>query len=991
MRAMKTFNTYFTNQENLQEYIAINSIVDSSSLLIQIFSCVYEEEYIAYVVGTLTNLLPHAIIIGSTSDGAIKDGLVSKESIVLSFTQFSATALKLFVVDHVQDYFEAGAQMAQKLIAATTKVLITFVSGSLGCGDSYLKGIASIHSNVVVAGGLASDTVGHNKSFVLAQEQIIFYGAVGVALDNAHLHLYKNHAHHWIPIGLEMTISKCQDNRLYQIDNRTALETYRYYLGENIATRLPAFGIAFPIIIKREGLHIIRNVITKHKDGSLSFAGNLQKGDKIQFGYGDSNSIISASNRLIDILGNRPIESIFLYSSKSRKEFLDEKIEYETLPFGSIAPTSGFFGNGEFFSFAAPELLNSTLTILALSESDNVRAFCKHEDWHDHSIQDEKIKALTHIAKVTATDTQYKNDRQTQIYSRLHTIGKRLNATTDISLLYDMACEFATDELKFEKCIIFTYDHTNQWFKAIRSIGYENDRTQKMILDDITLLLLGRVIETLRINKKPIIHTSNSPCDDVASLVRSLFLEEVYMELFGGDIENVPHGVIVVGNSTQNRHLYTQMGVDALALLALGNFTVQLSNTVDNIIYYQALIEEKELLQERVESRTREIKRQKESFEAIYKTSKDGIAIINRHTYMFLDANGAYIEMIGYTKEELLERSCSGLMLEGEESDGVLKEIALKGFVTNYIKTCKAKGGNNVIVNMSIALMNDNERLLISAKDITIQKEHERQMAQMHQYTKDSIEYAAMIQHSILSNQNELQEHFEDSFMIWKPKDIVGGDIVFIQALNKEEIVVMVIDCTGHGVHGAFVTMLVKGIERHIMAEILYKKESVSTAHILHKFNKRMKMLLNHENSDKTSSHAGFDGGILYYNTKDKIIKYSGAQIPLFIVQEGKCTILKGDKHSIGYLKSDAHYRFKEYSCDVSKGATVYLSSDGYLDQIGGEKRFMFGRNRFQRVLETHWQKPLEMQKNILIDTFYQYKQGEERKDDLTVVGLKIL
>jgi serine phosphatase RsbU (regulator of sigma subunit) len=60
--------------------------------------------------------------------------------------------------------------------------------------------------------------------------------------------------------------------------------------------------------------------------------------------------------------------------------------------------------------------------------------------------------------------------------------------------------------------------------------------------------------------------------------------------------------------------------------------------------------------------------------------------------------------------------------------------------------------------------------------------------------------------------------------MIWKPKDIVGGDIVFIQALNEEEIVVMVIDCTGHGVHGAFVTMLVKGIERHIMAEILYKK-----------------------------------------------------------------------------------------------------------------------------------------------------------------------
>ncbi|KIM02578.1 MAG: hypothetical protein KU28_12010 [Sulfurovum sp. PC08-66] len=180
---MKTFNTYFTNQENLQEYIAINSIVDSSSLLIQIFSCVYKEEYIAYVIVTLTNLLPRAIIIGATSDGAIKDSLVSKESIVLSFTQFNVTALKLFAVNHVQDYFEAGVLMAQKLIATTTKVLIAFANGSLGCGDNYLKGIASIHSNVVVAGGLASDTVGHNKSFVFAQEYIIFHGAVGVALN----------------------------------------------------------------------------------------------------------------------------------------------------------------------------------------------------------------------------------------------------------------------------------------------------------------------------------------------------------------------------------------------------------------------------------------------------------------------------------------------------------------------------------------------------------------------------------------------------------------------------------------------------------------------------------------------------------------------------------------------------------------------------------------------------------------------------------------
>ncbi|MBN2826028.1 MAG: MEKHLA domain-containing protein, partial [Campylobacterales bacterium] len=627
-----------------------------------------------------------------------------------------------------------------------------------------------------------------------------------------------------------------------------------------------------------------------------------------------------------------------------------------------------------------------------LSESNRVNEFNKHDGWINHSIQDEKIKALTHIAKITAADTQYKNDRQTQIYNRLHKIGKQLNATTDISLLYDMACEFTTDELKFEKCIIFKFDSTNQWFKAVRWVGYENNITQSAILEDITLLLSGRVIETLRMNKKPIIHTPNNSCDDVAPLVRSLFLQEVYMELFGGDIENVPYGVIVVGNSGQKAHAHTQMGVDEMALLALGNFTVQLSNTVDNIIYYQALIEEKKSLQKRVESRTQEIQRQKESFEAIYKTSKDGIAILNCDSNMFMDANEAYIQMTGYTKEELLTKSCKSLAVEEEQErcDKVIEEVVSKGFITNYIKTCRGKDGKKVIVNMSIALMSDKERLLMSAKDITIQKEQEEKMALMHQYTRDSIEYASMIQHSILSSQSELVEHFEDSFMIWKPKDVVGGDIVFIQALNEDEIIIMVIDCTGHGVHGAFVTMLVKGIERHIMADILYRKESVNTAKILHKFNKRMKMLLKQEKSDKTPSNAGFDGGILYYNNKHKIIKYSGAQVPLFIVEEGKCKILKGDKHSIGYIKSNVDYQFKEYSYDVSQGASIYLSSDGYLDQIGGEKRLMFGKKRFQQLLEQHWDKNFHEQEEILKEAFYQYKQNEERKDDLSVVGLKI-
>jgi serine phosphatase RsbU (regulator of sigma subunit) len=348
--------------------------------------------------------------------------------------------------------------------------------------------------------------------------------------------------------------------------------------------------------------------------------------------------------------------------------------------------------------------------------------------------------------------------------------------------------------------------------------------------------------------------------------------------------------------------------------------------------------------------------------------------------------------MTGYTIDELLRTSCKNLSVEEDRSRSTkaIAEVLEKGFITNFIKTCMVKDGRRVIVNMSITLMSDRKRMLVSAKDITVDKQRERQMALMHKYTKDSIEYASLIQHSILSPGHELNNHFSDHFTIWKPKDVVGGDIYFFQELNENEIIVMVIDCTGHGVHGAFVTMLVKGIERQIVGEIFYKKEEINTAKILQKFNKRMKMTLNQEECKKAASNAGFDGGVLYYNKKEKIIKYSGAETPLFIIKDGESHMLKGDKHSIGYIKSDINYKFKEYIVDVKKGASIYLSSDGYLDQIGGEKRFMFGKKRFKALLEENYDKSFKEQKKILEDTFRDYKQKEERKDDLTVVGLKI-
>ena len=330
-------------------------------------------------------------------------------------------------------------------------------------------------------------------------------------------------------------------------------------------------------------------------------------------------------------------------------------------------------------------------------------------------------------------------DRLSIIYHRLYEIGKNINETVDISQLYDIACEFATNELNFEKCIIFEHDDNNGWFKVVKSKGYNNP-LEKRILSIINLLLSGEVIEYLRVSGEPIIHTQQDPKKQVESLLKSLFLNEAYLELFGGDI-NIPYGLIIVGNGLDLDNKFSKLIDDSMLTIALGNFTIQLSNTINNIVFYKALQEEKNKLEENILKRTKELEEQKSSFEAIFKTSKDGIAIIDLETTAFLGVNEAYSEMTGYTKEELLRTSCLKLSVpeDIEKSKKAIEEIINKGFIKNFIKRCIKKNGEIITTNMSISLMEDKKRMLANTKDITTEMEQKELFEKLFYGSSDAI------------------------------------------------------------------------------------------------------------------------------------------------------------------------------------------------------------------------------------------------------------
>jgi serine phosphatase RsbU (regulator of sigma subunit) len=314
------------------------------------------------------------------------------------------------------------------------------------------------------------------------------------------------------------------------------------------------------------------------------------------------------------------------------------------------------------------------------------------------------------------------------------------------------------------------------------------------------------------------------------------------------------------------------------------------------------------------------------------------------------------------------------------------------GYVENLEQRYKTNNGKEFIALLSVKPIKykDEDAYIGMVVDVTKQKDIEKEIKLINKQMKDSIEYASLIQHALIPSNDLFRKYFSDYLTIWHPKDIVGGDIYLFEELRDDnECILMVIDCTGHGVPGAFVTMLVKAIERQIVSNIKNSNEIVSPAKILSIFNKSMKHLLKQED-EYSISNAGFDGGILYYNKKERIIKFAGAQIPLFYEYQGEIKIIKGDRQSIGYKKSDANFEFNEFTVEVKEGMQFYITTDGYLDQNGGEKDFPFGKKRFAKIIKENYKLPFADQQEVFLYEMMNYQGNNDRNDDMAIVGIKI-
>ncbi|MFN5983789.1 MAG: tetratricopeptide repeat protein [Fluviicola sp.] len=248
----------------------------------------------------------------------------------------------------------------------------------------------------------------------------------------------------------------------------------------------------------------------------------------------------------------------------------------------------------------------------------------------------------------------------------------------------------------------------------------------------------------------------------------------------------------------------------------------------------------------------------------------------------------------------------------------------------------------------------------------------------------DSIDYAKHIQHARLPLIENLKNGFSEVFVYYVPRDIVSGDFYWYDKRSDGSIYFVCADCTGHGIPGAFMSMM--GIDGFNYA--ILERNIHHTGEILTHVNRFIKDSLNQEHAS-TKSKDGMDAAIISLNPEKTALYYSGANRPMYIIRNNELIEFKPDKLSIGgnHLKE---FHFDQQTFLIEKGDCVYLFSDGYADQFGGENGKKFMTKQLKELLLSIHKKPMTEQEKLIQSAFEKWKSSYAQVDDVLVVGIKI-
>ncbi|MFK7755589.1 MAG: two-component regulator propeller domain-containing protein [Flavobacteriales bacterium] len=263
-----------------------------------------------------------------------------------------------------------------------------------------------------------------------------------------------------------------------------------------------------------------------------------------------------------------------------------------------------------------------------------------------------------------------------------------------------------------------------------------------------------------------------------------------------------------------------------------------------------------------------------------------------------------------------------------------------------------------------------------------VNKNHELQ--EKNKDITDSINYAKHIQSALIPSSEELKKSLPKSFVFFRPRDIVSGDFYWVRDFG-ENVVVVGADCTGHGVPGAFISL----IGMSVLKEISNRNSVTNPAQALNHLEIEIESTLNKNKSYGVKD--GMDLGIMAINKTHRKLQYSGARRPLIIFRGDEHFILNGDRQSIGgSYEGEALKEFSLQDFQLEKGDRLYIWSDGYPDQFGGPRAKKLKQKGLMEILTKMQDKDMDTQHNIVNESFLTWKNGYEQVDDVLMIGIEI-
>ncbi|MBI5540494.1 MAG: SpoIIE family protein phosphatase [Bacteroidia bacterium] len=354
------------------------------------------------------------------------------------------------------------------------------------------------------------------------------------------------------------------------------------------------------------------------------------------------------------------------------------------------------------------------------------------------------------------------------------------------------------------------------------------------------------------------------------------------------------------------------------------------------------------------------------------------------------------LKILGFESKQLLGDAWWNLTRNSEEETEIVKNITRKMFSQcqkglypqPYERLLKTSSGKNKWILWNTTVGPSNTMVAIGY-DITDRKTSEQKLlkanvslAQHNAEMLESINYAKRIQQSILPAKCKIEQLFNGGFVLYKPKDIVSGDFYWFYE-KPDAYYIAAIDCTGHGVPGALLSVLAHSL----LKKVIEGSNLCEPAQILYELDLELHRELNSGKEFMASD--GMDISLCkILKDKSKAV-FSGAFRPMIMIREGCITEFKGNRNPIGFY-GGAEKLFEQTEIDLCANDTFYMFSDGYIDQFGGEKLKKLNRRRFKELLLTMETMDMSEQEAFLEYSINNWKQDCEQTDDIVVIGIRI-